>query len=58
MPAYDDIASLYFEHGQWVIHYSFPPTTEETHSVIETQSLPLSEEAKNRVLDAIASRAA
>ena len=25
MPTYDPTASLYFEDGQWVIHYAFPP---------------------------------
>src|SRR4051794_393861 len=25
MPTYDPTASIYFEGGQWVIHYSFPP---------------------------------
>jgi hypothetical protein len=58
VPAYDDIASLYFEGGRWVIHYPFPATPGETDSRIETEALPLSEEAINRVLDAIASDAA
>jgi hypothetical protein len=26
MPAYDDIASLYLENGQWQLHYMFPET--------------------------------
>src|SRR5438874_458088 len=26
MPTYDDMASLYFEEGKWMIHYAFPPT--------------------------------
>ena len=35
VPAYDDIASLYFESGQWVIHYAFSADPTETPSVIE-----------------------
>ena len=54
MPTYDPTASVYFEDGQWVIHYSFPPDPTETHSVIETQILPLSTETINQVLNSIA----
>jgi hypothetical protein len=58
VPAYDDIASLYFEGGRWVIHYALPPDPRETHPVSEAEPLPLSEETIIRVLDAIASHAA
>jgi hypothetical protein len=58
MPTYDDMASLYFEKGTWMIHYAFPPDPTETHSVIETKALPLSEETINKVLDSIAAHAA
>ena len=58
VPAYDDIASLYFEGGQWVIHYVFPADPGETHSLIDAEALPLSEETIIRVLSAIASHAA
>ena len=34
MPTYDDLASIYFEHGEWRIHYAFPPDPKETRSVI------------------------
>ena len=37
MPTYDDLASLYFEGGEWVIHYAFPPDPRETHSVVQTE---------------------
>ena len=57
MPTYDDMASLYFEEGAWRIHYAFPPGPEETHSVIETEALPLSEKTINQVLDSIAAHA-
>jgi hypothetical protein len=57
MPTYDDLASLYFEEGAWRIHYAFPPDPKETHSVIETKALPLSEQTVNDVLDSIAAHA-
>ena len=57
MPTYDDLASLYFEEGAWRIHYAFPPDPKETHSVIEMEPLPLSEESVNKVLDSIADHA-
>lgn len=54
VPAYDDIATLYFEGGKWVIHYSpSPPLV-----AIEDEPLPLSEAAIVQVLNAIASHAA
>jgi hypothetical protein len=57
MPTYDDLASLYFESGAWVIHYAFPPDSMETHSVIKTEALPLSEKTINQVLESIAAHA-
>ena len=58
VPAYDDIASLYFEGGQWVIHHALSADPLETHSMIESEALPLSEETIIRVLNAIVSHAA
>jgi hypothetical protein len=58
VPAYDDIASLDFEGGRWVVHYAAPADGTETHSMIEAQALPLSEETIIRVLNSIASHAA
>ena len=57
MPTYDPTASVYFEDGQWVIHYAFPPDPMETPSVAETQALPLSAETINHVLNSIAEHA-
>ena len=54
MPTYDPTVSVYFEDGQWVIHYASPADPMETHSVIETQALPLSTETINQVLNSIA----
>jgi hypothetical protein len=53
MPAYDPMASLFFEGGRWVIHYAFPPDPAETHSVVEFQELPLNREMMNQVLNSI-----
>ena len=57
MPAYDPMASLYFEGGQWMFHYAFPPDPREPRSETETQALPLSAETINQVLNAIAEHA-
>ncbi len=58
VPAYDDIASLYFEGGEWLIHYAFPADPGETHSLTEVEAMPLSEETLLRVMNSIASHAA
>jgi hypothetical protein len=57
MPAYDPAASLYFEGGQWMLYYAFPPDPREPRSEIETQVLPLSNETINQVLNSIAEHA-
>jgi hypothetical protein len=57
MPTYDDLASLYFEGGEWRIHYAFPPDPKETHSVVETKTLALSAGTVNEVLESIAAHA-
>ena len=57
MPTYDPTASVYFEGGQWIIHYAFPPVPMETHSVVEARALSLSAETINQVLDSIAEHA-
>jgi hypothetical protein len=57
MPTYDPTASVYFEDGQWVIHYEFPPDSSQTHPVLEAQTLPLSAETINQVLNSIAEHA-
>jgi hypothetical protein len=57
MPTYDPTASVYFEGGQWVIHYAFPPDAIEPPPGIETRALPLSAETINEVIDSIAEHA-
>ena len=53
-PAYDDIASLYFEGGQWVLHYAEHPNPMATRSVVEIKQQPYSSEAIITVLDGMA----
>ena len=49
MPAYDDIASLYFYENRWNLHYIFPGTT-GVPTVREAEAMPLSKETLERVL--------
>ncbi len=46
-----------FEGGGWVIHYALPSDSIETHSVVETEALALSEKTIHRDLDSIACHA-
>jgi hypothetical protein len=48
MPAYDDIASIYFEEGGWQLHYMLPGTG--AANTRETKALPLSQETLREVL--------
>ena len=48
MPAYDDIASLYFNDGRWILHYIFSaPAAAEPR---EAPAKPLSKETLQEVL--------
>jgi hypothetical protein len=49
MPAYDDIARLYFCEDRWNVHYMFA-NTKPTTTVRETDPLPLSKETLEKVL--------
>jgi hypothetical protein len=55
MPTYDPTAVLYFEDGQWVIHFFPTPDPLDTHP--ETEISPLSAELINRVLNSIVDNA-
>jgi hypothetical protein len=57
MPTYDPTASVYFEDGQWVIHYAYPPDWMESQSAVEAKALPLTADTINQVLDSIAEHA-
>ena len=49
MPAYDDIASLYYYDGRWNLHYLFPGD-KLVADMREAKALPLSKETVAKVL--------
>jgi hypothetical protein len=57
MPALDDIASLYYESGDWHLHYMFdgPPTVS---TIRDAESIPLTKDALMCVLDEMIAHAA
>ena len=55
VPAYDEVAGLYFADGQWTLHYVFHEA--EAAGVRKAEAMPLSEATINRVLDEMAVRA-
>lgn len=57
LPAYDDIASLYFYADRWNIHYPFPGDP-PVSAVEEIPPRPLSEETLKAVLEEMAKNAA
>jgi hypothetical protein len=50
MPAYDDIASLYYYEDRWNLHYAFTGSG-AVAAVREAEALPLSKDALRRVLE-------
>jgi hypothetical protein len=57
MPAFDDIASLFFYEGGWHVHYGDPEDDEVT-TIVEAKSRPLSKETLAGVLDEMKRHAA
>ena len=57
LPAYDDIASLYFVDGAWRLHYAFRSTA-AVPMVKHADAMTLDEVSLNRVLNEIAAHAA
>jgi hypothetical protein len=57
MPAYDDIASLYFYDNRWNLHYLFSRDPARA-TVRETMGVPLSKETLQRVLEEMKTNAA
>jgi hypothetical protein len=49
MPAYDDIASLYFREGNWHVHYMFP-NGKAAATIKEAESKPLAKETLAAIL--------
>jgi hypothetical protein len=56
LPAYDDIASLYFIDGAWKLHYAFRAATVVAR-VKQADAMTLDEESLNWVLNEIAAHA-
>ena len=57
MPAFDDIASLFFYDGAWHVHYGNPEDDEVT-TIVEAKSSPLTKETLAGVLDEMKRHAA
>lgn len=57
MPAYDDIATLFFCDGQWQLHFLFPGTPAPP-TISEANSKPLSKETFKAVLEEMLKNAA
>lgn len=49
LPAYDDIATLYYYGQRWNLHYVFP-NSKPVASVREAEALPLTKESFEKVL--------
>ncbi len=47
MPAYDDIASLYYSNGGWHLHYALPPVSANA-SIREAKSESFTKERSDR----------
>ena len=52
-PAYDDIASLYFEGDHWVVHYGERPGPMATEGAVEVTPRPFAEQTIRTILDGI-----
>jgi hypothetical protein len=57
MPAYDDIASLYFYNDGWQLHY-MSPTSPTVNTIREAEHKPLSKETLQAVLEDMIKNAA
>jgi hypothetical protein len=53
-PAYDDIASLYFEGDHWVVHSGERPDPAATQGAVEITPRPYTEETIRTLLDRMA----
>ncbi len=56
LPAYDDLASLYYETNRWNLHYMFPgqPTVGD---IRQAESLPFSQQSFAEVVEEMAKNA-
>lgn len=55
VPAYDEVAGLYYETGVWTLYYVFQEEGPRDHRR-EAEALPFSEDSLIRVLDAMVLR--
>jgi hypothetical protein len=53
MPAYDDIARLFFYDNEWQLHYMFPGSPTVANVVRGSETRPLSKERFQSVLEAM-----
>lgn len=58
MPAYDDLATLSFEDGKWMIHYTFPSDNGDPQAAEGESFLPCGPDTIAQVLDSITHHAA
>ena len=57
MPAYDDIARLFFYDNEWQLHYMFPGSPTVASVVRGSETQPLSKERFQSVLEAMTKNA-
>ncbi|HET6573757.1 MAG TPA: hypothetical protein VFG68_09165 [Fimbriiglobus sp.] len=57
MPAYDDIASLYYQEGEWKLHYALPGDLAVAHPK-EGEAHPLTKEVFGAAVGEMAKHAA
>jgi hypothetical protein len=57
MPAYDDVASIYYTNGEWRLHYLFDRAVSAA-TLRQTQSIPFNKESLNQVVTGMAEYAA
>ena len=57
MPAYDDIASLYYYENRWNLHYMFPGA-KPAATVREAAAMPLTKETLEKVVAELRQHAA
>lgn len=54
MPAYDDIAKLYYEDGEWKLYYAYP----DVGAIRDSAFKPVSSESLSEVLEGMKTHAA
>ncbi len=52
LPAYDDLASLYYSNGEWQLHYMFP-SSPTVANIQDAESKPFTKSTFAKVLEAM-----